>query len=33
MVRADARRYEYEPTFILRGMTELHLEFTPVPDG
>ncbi|MFZ0831519.1 MAG: cytochrome P450 [Mycobacterium sp.] len=30
---ADARRYEYEPTFILRGMTELHLEFTPVPDG
>jgi cytochrome P450 len=26
---ADARRYEYEPTFILRGLTELHLEFTP----
>ncbi len=25
----DARRYEYEPTFILRGLTELHLEFTP----
>ena len=26
---ADARRYEYEPTFILRGLTELHLEFIP----
>jgi cytochrome P450 len=25
------RRYEYEPTFILRGLTELHLEFDPVP--
>ncbi len=29
---AGERRYEYEPTFILRGMTELHLEFTPMPD-
>jgi cytochrome P450 len=27
---AGARSYEYEPTFILRGLTELHLEFTPV---
>jgi cytochrome P450 len=27
---AGARRYEYEPTFILRGLTELHLEFMPV---
>jgi cytochrome P450 len=27
---ADARRYEYEPTFILRGITELHLEFEPI---
>lgn len=27
----DARRYTYEPTYILRGLTELHLEFTPVP--
>ena len=26
---AGARRYEYEPTFILRGLTELHLEFNP----
>jgi cytochrome P450 len=26
--RADARRYRYLPTFILRGLTELHLEFT-----
>ena len=27
---ADARRYSYEPTFIMRGLTELHLEFKPV---
>jgi cytochrome P450 len=27
---AGARRYEYVPTFILRGLMELHLEFTPV---
>ena len=27
---ADARRYKYVPTFILRGLTRLHLEFTPV---
>ena len=26
----DARRYDYVPTFILRGLTSLHLEFTPV---
>jgi cytochrome P450 len=26
----DARRYTYEPTWQLRGLTELHLEFTPV---
>ncbi len=25
-----ARRYSYVPTFILRGVTRLHLEFTPV---
>lgn len=24
-----ARRYAYEPTFLLRGLTELHIEFTP----
>jgi cytochrome P450 len=24
---ADARRYTYVPTYILRGLTELHLEF------
>lgn len=24
------RRYTYEPTFILRGLTDLHLRFTPV---
>ena len=25
----DDRRYRYVPTFILRGLTHLHLEFTP----
>jgi cytochrome P450 len=24
-----ARSYRYEPTFLLRGLTELHIEFTP----
>lgn len=27
---ADARRYSYEPTFLLRGLTELHIGFTSV---
>ena len=26
---ADDRRYEYVPTYILRGLNRLHLEFTP----
>jgi cytochrome P450 len=26
---ADDRRYTYEPTYILRGLSELHLTFTP----
>ena len=26
----DARRYVYEPTFILRGLTEMNIKFTPV---
>jgi cytochrome P450 len=26
-----ARRYDYAPTYILRGLTRLHLEFTPTP--
>jgi cytochrome P450 len=26
---AGARRYEYDPTYMLRGLRELHLEFTP----
>ncbi|OBG11899.1 cytochrome [Mycolicibacterium celeriflavum] len=26
---ATDRRYVYEPTFLLRGLTELHIEFTP----
>jgi cytochrome P450 family 150 subfamily A5 len=25
----DARRYQYMPTYILRGLTQLHLELTP----
>jgi cytochrome P450 len=25
-----ARRFQYEPTWVLRGLTKLHLEFTPV---
>jgi len=24
-----ARRFRYEPTWVLRGMSDLHLEFTP----
>ena len=27
----EARRYSYEPTFIMRGLAELHLEFKPNP--
>jgi cytochrome P450 len=27
---AGARRYDYAPTYILRGLMRLHLEFTPV---
>jgi cytochrome P450 len=27
---ADARRYQYVPTYILRGLQKLYLEFTPV---
>ena len=26
----DARRYDYDPTYMLRGLKELHLEFDPV---
>lgn len=26
---AGDRRYEYEPTYVLRGLRELHIEFTP----
>ena len=28
-----ARRYKYAPTYIFRGLTSLHLEFTPAADG
>lgn len=27
---AGHRQYRYEPIFLLRGLTELHIEFTPV---
>jgi cytochrome P450 len=27
---ADARRFRYEPTWVLRGLSELHLEFEPI---
>ena len=27
---AGGRNYTYEPTFILRGLTDLHIKFTPV---
>ncbi|PXW26116.1 UNVERIFIED_CONTAM: cytochrome P450 [Williamsia faeni] len=27
---ADARVFNYEPTYILRGLTELYLDFTPI---
>lgn len=30
---AGARRYSYVPTFILRGVTRLHVEFTPAERG
>lgn len=29
---ADARRFSYVPTFILRGLTELHLEYTLIEE-
>ena len=25
----SARRYDYDRTYMLRGLTDLHLEFTP----
>lgn len=28
---AGARRFTYDPTWLMRGLTELHLELTPVP--
>ncbi len=28
---SDARRYTYDPTWQMRGLSELHLEFTPIP--
>ena len=28
-----ARRFRYEPTWVLRGLSELHLEFEPIESG
>ena len=28
-----ARRFSYAPTWVLRGLTDLHLEFTPAAEG
>jgi hypothetical protein len=25
----SARHYRYEPTWVLRGLSDLHLQFTP----
>ena len=30
---AEARRYDYMPTYILRGLTRLHLELTPAAEA
>jgi cytochrome P450 len=30
---ADDRKFSFEPTYILRGLTELHLEFTPITEN
>jgi hypothetical protein len=27
---AENRVYEYDPTFIMRGLSALHVEFTPI---
>jgi cytochrome P450 len=29
---AEDRKYEYDPTFIMRGLSALHVEFDPVPN-
>jgi cytochrome P450 len=29
---ASSRRFRYEPTWVLRGLSELHLEFDPIDD-
>ena len=30
---AGSRRYAYEPSYILRGLTALHIDFTPLGGG
>jgi hypothetical protein len=29
---ATAHRFEYEPTWVLRGLRQIHIEFTPAHD-
>src|SRR5207302_9398254 len=31
--RVGSRRYEYLPTYLFRGLTNIHLEFTPAASG
>ncbi len=26
----EARHFDYEPTWVLRGLHDLHIEFTPI---
>jgi cytochrome P450 len=28
-----ARHFQFEPTWVLRGLSKLHLEFTPAEDN
>jgi hypothetical protein len=30
---ADDRHFSYEPTWMLRAMEELHIEFDPYPEA
>ena len=29
----ETRRFSYEPTWMLRAMEELHIQFDPCPEG
>jgi hypothetical protein len=30
---AEKRTYTYDPTFIMRGLSDLHVTFTPTGEG